>query len=132
MTTEYEKNERYLIMALGIRQAINSNDLTEVRKLLIITFHVFNADSSYTPTTEEKEFLVFRDLYNFSNTMLNAKSLLKELILDYKISEENSIDKFKGEISQDVIDMFATRKLNEELKQELNTNDKQPNKKPKV
>ncbi len=76
----------------------------------------------------EVEHSVFRSIY-YEYDKYSNQDILKYLIFDYKIPEEVSIDLLQGDIDPIVKSMFQTRKLKEELTQDLpttETNKKMP------
>jgi hypothetical protein len=106
-----------------VNQAILSNNLGVIKNILFITCYSFL-------NQEEKEEVVFKTIYSKYARNLTDDSFLKYLILDYKISENNSIKNIRN-LNIDVKNMFESRSIKEELEQNLITNIHQ-NKKPKV
>jgi hypothetical protein len=108
---------------LTITQAIRSKNLESIKNVLLInTYSFLNQD--------EKEEVVFKAIYYDYARNITDDSFLKYLIFEYNIKENNSIKNISN-LNNNVKNMFESRKLNEDLNQELN-NDNKTGKKLKV
>lgn len=102
----------------------NSNNINPVHRIL--------TTQCYDKMTEkEKEEQVFSAIYQEYLRSSKAEPFLKYIIFDYNISEDNSISNIP-DLNNTVNGMFQSRKLNEELSIELETNSNETGKKTKV
>lgn len=107
-----------------VENAIRENNLETVKDIL-------NSECYKRLTKQEKEEKVFYELYIESFNSNNADHFLRYIIFDYKISEETSIHTIP-DLNDKIRNMFEARKLNEELRTELEVNNDKSTKKPKV
>lgn len=106
----------------ALNDAININDTSIIKELVSPKFcnHL---------TQDEKEQMIFRHLKKPLLGQFPPNDFLHYLIFDYNISEKNSIESFQ--VTDEIKAMFQARKLDEELRTELEDS-KSQTKKPKV
>lgn len=99
----------------AINEAAYANDLEEAKRILCL---------KQFPgiTKEERESCLFSEAYIAFKNYRKGEDILKYLIFEYKITEDNSINKFEFNSEPTIKQMFETRKLQEELTSELNLN----------
>jgi hypothetical protein len=75
-------------------------------------------DSKYKSlTNDQKETFIFDGIIFYYNLLGTGEKLVDYIIFDYKISENNSIDKI--DVDKEIIELFKIRQLKEELGKEL-------------
>lgn len=97
-----------------IEEAITSNNLTAFKKIMV-------DEISLVDNKDELEWQIFQTAHVLFFMQPNNDKLLKYLIFEYKIGEENSLKRTR-QVNQKVKTMFEQRRLSEELNNELSTN----------
>lgn len=100
----------------AINEAAYANDVEEAKRILCLK--QFPGISK-----EERESCLFSESYIAFKNYKKGEDILKYLIFDYNIAEDNSINKFEFNSEPTIRQMFETRKLQHELTCELNLND---------
>jgi hypothetical protein len=115
-----------------IVQAIDDNNINKL-------IDIINSDKYDKLTLNEKESHAFISVYISYN-----KEMLQHLIFEYNIKENNSIEHIKDTsagivqildvngLKEEITHMFTTRRLNDELASELDTNLDKPTNKLKI
>lgn len=100
-----------------VDMAIHSNDNSVVHKIM-------NDPKYCSLTTDQKEEYIFSGANFPFYYGKKGESLLSYLIFEYKIKEENSLNKIGSYKTKEVESMFKARELNDELdtKEQLSLN----------
>lgn len=105
---------------------IGNNDLDGLKQLM-------SSPSFSILTKEQIESSAFQVSYfTCDHKHIHDNDIIKYLIFDYNIKEENSIDLIKVNINPLVKKMFESRRIQSELSVELNNTSDKPNRKTKV
>lgn len=99
-----------------VKMAVNLNDSSILDEIL-------NVEPCKYINQDQREKHVFGILSDEFFYFDKGLDLLKYLIYEYKISEDNSINLIKDDIKKTIESMFEVRKLNEELKFNLENNE---------
>lgn len=103
-----------------------SEDIGGINRDLSISIHdkIMAANKYPTLTKDEKEQAIFDNLIGYVEFQEKGYDILSYLIIGYKISPENSINRLGGYISKTVNTLFMARRFDEDLNMNLELNPK--------
>ncbi len=116
-------NRDLIDLISDLNDAINDNNISAIKDIIL-------SEKYPKVSKDKKEEIIFNNVATLfaDKDMSKAKEVLDYLIFDYKISEENSINKIVFHVDERIKQMFKVRdmkeELNTELKDTLSTNKK--------